>query len=142
MLTSHMLLALVAVQVFTQVWMHAVNAPFTGIIITIWISWKLGGLAAYADQMQSAIDQERLVAQQLVEMQTYFDSLPVDAQVYCGEQYREALGRLTHLHQLLVAQCQVPLVKPKFRDVLPSPSRWLVRRRERKIMATDKVVHA
>ena len=140
-LTSNALLAIVAIQVFIQVWMLAVDAPFTGLFITMWLSWKLGTLAGYADVMQARINHARLAAKQLTDLQAGYESMPAEMRVDFGPQYIRAMAQLTHLHQLLVEQANLPMVKPKFRDMLPSPSRWLARRRERKIMATAKVVH-
>lgn len=137
-----MLLALVAIQVFVQVWMMATDMPILGLVLCLWLSWKLGTLAGYADLMQGAVNHERLLAKEIAELQREFDDQPEDARLALAVPYTQALEQLTHLHQLLVAQCQLPMVKPKFRDMLPSPAKWLARRRERKIMATDKVVHA
>jgi hypothetical protein len=136
-----MLLALIATQVFVQVWMHVTNLPFTGLILSAWLSWKLGGLAAWADIQQRCIDHERLVAKQLIELQEEYEGFSPAKRLALADSYARAVDQLTHLHQLLVEQCNIPRVKPKFRDLLPSPSRWLARRRQRKIMATAKVVH-
>lgn len=138
--TSNALLAIVAIQVFIQVWMLAVDAPFTGLIISMWLSWKLGTLAGYADVVQERINHERLVAKQLTDLQAGYESMPAEMRVDFGPQYIRAMERLTHLHQRLVEQSQLPMFKLKMRDLLPSPSRWLARRRQRKIMATAKVL--
>jgi hypothetical protein len=141
-LTSHMLLALIAVQVFVQVWMHATNMPFIGLILSIWLSWKLGGLAAWADIQQRCIDHAQLVAKELSTLQEEYDGFPPDMRLALAGPYARAVDQLTRLHQQMVKQIQTPRVKLKFRDMLPSPSRWLARRRQRKIMASAKVVHA
>lgn len=141
-LTSNGLLALVAVQVFIQVWMLAVDAPFTGLIITMWLSWKLGGLAGYADVVQKLLNHAGMVATEMTELQDEYEAMPPDMQLALAVPYTKAIGQLAQLHQLLIEQSKLPRAKLKFRDMLPSPSRWLARRRERKIMATDKVLHA
>ncbi|MNF50035.1 hypothetical protein D3C84_313200 [compost metagenome] len=142
LLSSNALLALVAIQVFLQVWLLAVDAPFTGLFITIWLSWKLGCLAGYADVVQKLLDHAGMVAKEMAELQDEYEAMSPDMQLELGVHYTRAMIQLTHLHQLLIEQSKLPRVKPKFRDMLPSPAKWLARRRERKIMATDKVLHA
>jgi hypothetical protein len=139
--TSHIFLGLVAVQVFVQVWSKVVDMPILGMFLGLWLSWKLGCLAGWADIQQKCIDDERLAAQQLIQLQEVFDAQPEDVRLALATQYSRALDQLTRLHQLLVEQSNLPYTPTKFRDLLPSPSRWLARRRERQIMATDKVLH-
>lgn len=142
LLSSNALLALVAIQVFLQVWLLAVDAPFTGLFITIWLSWKLGCLAGYADVVQKLLNHAHMVATEMTELQDEYEAMTPDMQLALAVPYTKAISQLAQLHQLLIEQSKLPHVKPKFRDMLPSPSRWLARRRERKIMATDKVLHA
>lgn len=141
MLKSNFFLAMIAVQVFVQVWMMATDMPVIGLFLSIWLSWKLGGLAGYADLLQPVINQERMVARQLVELQDEYDGMPPDMRLALAEPHARVVERMTHLHQLLVEQINLPRAKLKFRDVFPSPTRWLARRRQRKIMASAKVVH-
>lgn len=140
--TSNIFLAIVAIQVFAQVWSMATDMPILGMILGIWLSWKLGCMSAVADIMQRRIDAERLVAKEITELQADYDSLPAELRVGLDAKFIRAMQHLTHMHQLLVEQRNLPITKPKFRDMLPSPTRWLARRRQRKIMATAKVVHA
>jgi hypothetical protein len=98
-------------------------------------------LAGWADFQQRGIDHERLVAKQIIQLQEDFEGLSEDERLALAVPHSWALESLTHLRQLLVAQRNTPYVPTKLRDMLPSPTRWLARRRERQIMATDKVLH-
>lgn len=140
-LKSNLFLAVVAIQVFVQVWSMVVAMPILGMILGIWLSWKLGCLAGWADILQRRIDEERSVAKDLIQLQEDFDDLPEDARLALATQYSRALESMTRLHQFLVEQRNQPYVQPRIRDMLPSPTRWLGNRRQRKIMATAKVVH-
>jgi len=139
--TSHIFLALVAIQVFVQVWSRAVEMPILGLFIGLWLSWKLGCLAGWADFQQRGIDHERLVAKDIAQLQEDFEGQPEDVRLAMAPQYSRALESLTWLHQRLVERSNAPYVPTRLRDALPSPARWLARRRERQIMATDKVLH-
>jgi hypothetical protein len=139
--TSNIFLALVAIQVFVQVWSRAVDMPILGLVLGLWLSWKLGCLAGWADFQQLGIDHKRLVAKEITLLQEDFEGQPEDVRLAMASQYNRALESLMHLHQLLVERANTPYVPTKFRDMLPSPTRWLARRRERQIMATDKVLH-
>jgi len=139
--TSHIFLALIAIQVFMQVWSRVLDMPILGLFIGLWLSWKLGCLAGWADFQQRGIDHERLVAKEIAQLQEGFEDLPADARLALAVPHAHALESLMHLHQRLVAQRNTPYVPTRLRDVLPSPTRWLARRRERQIMATDKVLH-
>jgi hypothetical protein len=139
--TSHIFLALIAVQVFVQVWSKVVDMPILGLFLTLWLSWKLGCLAGWADFQQRGIDHARLVAKDIAQLQEGFEGQPEDVRLAMAVPHSRALESLTWLHQRLVAQLNTPYVPTRLRDVLPSPTRWLARRRERQIMATDKVQH-
>lgn len=140
--TSNLFLAVVAVQVFIQVWSMVVDMPILGMILGIWLSWRLGCLAGWADILQRRIDEERSVAADLIQLQADFDELPEDARLALATPYSKAVESMTRLHQFLVEQRNQPYVRPRIRDFMPSPTRWLARRRERQIMATAKVVHS
>lgn len=139
--TSHIFLALVAIQVFVQVWSKVTDMPILGLVLGLWLCWKLGCLAGWADFQQRGIDHERLVAKEIELLQEDFQSQSEAERLALAVPYSRALEQLKHLHQLLVAQRDTPYVPTRLRDVLPSPTRWLARRRERQIMATDKVLH-
>jgi len=139
--TSNIFLALVAIQVFVQVWMLVTDMPITGLFLSIWLSIKLGGLAGYADLVQVRLNSEREFAETLIEYQQEFDALPTDERLALAEAHAEFMQRLAPLHQTLIEHCQIPYTPLKFRGMLPSPTRWLARRRERQIMATAKVLH-
>lgn len=136
-----MFLALVAIQVFVQVWVMVVDMPILGMVLALWLSFKLGGLAGYADILQVRINSEREFAGHLLQAQAEFDALPEADRLALGEAHAEFMQQLVSLHQILIGHCQIPYTPWKFRDLLPSPN-WLARRRERKIMATAKVVHS
>jgi hypothetical protein len=138
---SNILLAVIAIQVFVQVWIQVVDAPIIGMFLSLWLSLKLGSLAGYADILQVRLDAEREFAGHLIEYQQEFDALPADERLALAEAHAEFMQHLAPLHQMLIEHCQIPYTPLKFRDMLPSPTKWLARRRERKIMATDKVVH-
>ena len=140
--TSNIFLALVAIQVFVQVWMMVTDMPIIGMFLSVWLSFKLGSLAGHADIVQVRLNSEREFAETLIEYQREFDALPADERLALAEAHAEFMQRLAPLHQILIEHCQIPYTPMKFRDMLPSPAKWLARRRERKIMSTDKVVHA
>jgi hypothetical protein len=139
--TSHIFLALIAIQVFIQVWSRVLDMPILGLAIGLWLSWKLGCLAGWADIQQRWINDERLVAKEIALLQEAFKSRPEAERLAVAAQYSRAMEHLMHLHQLLVERSNTPYTPTRIRDVLPSPTRWLARRRERQIMATDKVLH-
>jgi hypothetical protein len=132
-LTSHILLALVASQVFLQVWLHTVDAPLIGFLITLCICWELGCLAGYADTTTVWFERARRLAAQIDESQQQLDALPEDE--HCARSYfSEVLEHLKWAHQHALSLQDIPYQRTKFLSVFPNPARYFARRRELKAL--------
>lgn len=135
--TSHLFLCLIATQVFQQVWNLATGWPITGLLITCWLCWKLGGMAGHADMTTLWSKRERLIAADIADFQQWFESLPADQRLELGHEWAEVMMRLTSTHQKVIAMRDLPYDPPKFSALFG----YFGRRRERKILATAKVQH-
>ena len=135
--SSHLFLCLVATQVFQQVWNLATDMPITGLLITCWLCWKLGGMAGHADMTTLWSRRERLIAADIAEFQQWFESLPAADRLALGHEWAEVMMRLTSTHQKVMAMRDLPYDPPKF----PSPFGYFSRRRARKILASAEVQH-
>lgn len=134
LLSSHLFLCLVATQVFQQVWMRATDLPVIGLLITIWLSWKLGCLAGHADITTVWAKQERAIAADIANFQQFFQALPESERLEHGLEWAEVMMRLTRTHQRAVALRDRPYDPPKFLDLFPNPVRYFARRRELKAL--------
>lgn len=138
---SNFFLALVAMQVFQQVWSLATGWNLVGALLTIGLAYWLGGMAGHADYIQRYMTIERNLARDIAQLQEEFDALPVSERLADTEDYKWRLEAMVDHHKVLVSLCQIPYIRPRIRDLFPSPSSWLARRRERKILSTAEVKH-
>jgi hypothetical protein len=124
---------MVASQVFMQVWLHAVDAPFLGLVITLWICWELGCLAGHADTTTVWFEHARRIEAQIAELQQHLDALPEDER--CERSYfSEVMQHLTRAHEHALSLQDTPYERTKFLSVFPNPVRYFARRRERKAL--------
>jgi hypothetical protein len=133
-LTSHMLLAVVAAQVFIQVWLRVTDWPTVGLLISVWLSWKLGCLAAHADITTVWAGHARRIKADIDDLNQWFHELPDSERMAHGLEMAHLMLALTEHHQRIVANRDRPYDPPKFLELFPNPVRYYARRRERKAL--------
>lgn len=97
--TWHMFLAIVAVQVFQQVWNLAVGEPLSGFILSLWICWKLGCLASLADWYDRWDHHAKEIQTDIDGLVEWFESLPADARIALTPKFEASMAHVTTAHQ-------------------------------------------
>lgn len=119
LLTSHVLLAIVAIQVFQQVWNQAVGEPLSGFLITLYLAWKLGCLASVADWYARWDEHAKEIKADMDDLVAWFESLPAEDRVALASQFAESMDFVTRQHQRVVATRDVGKDPMTLREAFP-----------------------
>lgn len=136
LLASNLLLAMVAAQVFFQVWVLATGWPGVGLVLNLWISWKLGCLAGHADLAQACLLRAQVLLDHIQAKQAWFDSLPLAERVEVADDWADFLQWATKLHQREIVASQTVYENPTIRELWEwTFGQFSRRRREKKLAA-------
>lgn len=117
LLTSHVLLAMLAAQVFFQVWVLATGWPSVGLALNLWISWKLGCLAGHADLAQACLVRAQVLRDLIQEKQAWFDSLPLAERVEHADDWAEWVRFMISRQQYEIEKSQSEFENPTLREL-------------------------
>lgn len=119
LLTSHVLLAIVAIQVFQQVWNLAVGEPLSGFLITLVLAWKLGCLASVADWYARWDEHAKEIQADMEGLVEWFEGLPVEDRAALTPKFEASMAHVTTLHQHVVATRDVGKNPMTLREAFP-----------------------
>jgi len=124
MLTSHVLLAIVAIQVFQQVWNLAVDEPLSGFLITLCLAWKLGCLASVADWYSRWDHHAKEIQADMDELVEWFEGLPAEDREALQPQFAASMAHVTTTLQKVLETRDVGKEPMTLREGLPWLFRW------------------